>query len=193
MTLDDARSFWQSQEPALGSTMQDSDILRLVQDRSREFDAKVRRRDIREIVAMVIVVLIMIPTLLRPLWLMRSGAAVILAGCALTYYKLTRARHAHPAPSAATPLVARLKAELAKVDAQIDLLDNVLWWYIAPFAIGPILIVASTAGATWTTVAYAIAVLLLAVIIYRINRRAVDRDLRPEHDKLSMLLQQAVE
>jgi Flp pilus assembly protein TadB len=191
MTLDDAVSCWQSQgqsEPV----MSDDAILALVRRKSELFDAKIRKRDLREIAAMIVVIVLIAPAILRPSWLTRVGVLIIICGCGIIYWKLRRARRGTPV-SAAMPLVELLHAERAKRDAQISLLSTVLWWYIAPIAMGAIMIVVGGSGATWFTLGYAIFVVAISLAIYVLNRRMVSRYLRPGRDELSTLLQQAIE
>jgi hypothetical protein len=191
MTLDDAVSCWQSQEPGKVA-MSDSDILALVRRKSQLFDANIRRRDWREIGVMIVVMVFMAPAALQPSWMTRLGTLIILCGCGLIYWKLRSARRSHPV-SVAMPLVELLHAERAKIDAQITLLESVLWWYIAPIAVGAVLIVAGTSGATWFTLGYTIFVVAVSLGIYVLNRRTASRHLRPARDELSILLQQTVE
>lgn len=132
MNLDGAKSCWHSQEQLPGIAMSDSQVLEMVRERSRAFDARTRKRDWREILAMVAAALLALPTLLRPSsWLARAGAVVLLTGCALICWKLMRARRGHPVSEetlGAQSVTGMLRSQRAKVDAQIDLLQSVLWW-----------------------------------------------------------------
>ena len=190
MTLDDAVSCWQSQKPA-DSPRPDSDVLALVRQRSQLFDANIRKRDLREIGAMIFVIVVVAPALFLPSWTARAGALIILCGCGLIYWKLRSARRNHSV-SVAMPLVEVLQAERAKIDAQITLLESVLWWYIAPPVIGAVLIVVGTAGATWFTLGYLVFAVAVALAIYAANRHTVRHHLQPARDELSVLLQQTL-
>jgi hypothetical protein len=191
MTLDDAVSCWQSQKPG-DSSRSDSDVLALVRQRSQTFDANIRKRDWREIGAMIVVILAVSPALFLPSWTARAGVLIVLCGCGLIYWKLRSARGSHPV-SIAMPLAELLQAERAKIDAQIKLLESVLWWYIAPPTVGAVLIVAGSAGATWFTLGYVIFAVAVAIAIYAVNRRTVRHNLQPARDELSALLQQTLE
>ncbi len=79
------------------------------------------------------------------------------------------------------------------MDAQIDLLNSVLWWYMAPLAIGAVMVVAGASGITGFTIVYALLVVVVSWRIYVANRRAVARVLRPQRDEITQLLQQAGE
>ena len=196
MNLDDAKACWQSQEQLAGVAMSDSQLLEMVREKSRAFDAKIRKRDLREILVMVVCAPFVLVTLLRPSsWVARAGAVLVLAGCAFIYWKLRRARRAgdRAAAGAALSLTEVLRAQRAKVDAQIDLLESVLWWYIAPLAIGAVMVVAGALGITGFTIVYAFLVGLMSWRIYVANRRAVARVLRPQRDEITQLLQQAGE
>ncbi len=93
MNLDDAKACWQSQEQLAGVAMSDGQILEMVREESRAFDAKIRNRDLREILLMVVCAPFVLVTLLLPSsWVARAGALLVLASCALMYWKLRRAR-----------------------------------------------------------------------------------------------------
>ena len=196
MNLDEAKSYWQSHEQLPGVAMSDAQVLEMVQERSRAFDARIRKRDLRETLAMVVGAPFVLMTLLQPSsWLARAGAALVLASCALIYWKLHRARGVgdRTESSLALPLTEVLRSQRAKMDAQIDLLESVLWWYIAPLAIGVVMVVAGASGVTGFTIVYAFLVGVMAWRIYTVNRRAVTRVLKPERDGLTRLLQQVDE
>lgn len=100
----------------------------------------------------------------------------------------TRTRHAsHPAGSS---LAEKLYAERAKVNAQIGLLENILWWYIAPLAVGVVLVVLGLSGWTGFTLGYTASVGVLSGGIYWLNQRAVRRELKPRQRELTRLLRQ---
>lgn len=195
MNLDDAKACWQSQEQLAGVAMSDGQILEMVREESRAFDAKIRNRDLREILLMVVCAPFVLVTLLLPSsWVARAGALLVLASCALMYWKLRRARGTGDrAASSTLSLTDVLRAQRAKVDAQIDLLNSVLWWYMAPLAIGAVMVVAGASGITGFTIVYALLVVVVSWRIYVANRRAVARVLRPQRDEITQLLQQAGE
>ena len=196
MNLNDAKACWQSQEQLPGVAMSDSQLLEMVNKRSRAFDTRIRRRDLREILVMVICAPFFLVTLIpKSSWVARAGAVLVLAACALIYWKLRRARRAgdRAAASAALSLTEVLRVQRAKVDAQIDLLESVLWWYIAPLAIGVVMLVAGASGVTGFTIVYAFLVGLVSWAIYMANRHAVAHVLRPQRDEITQLLQRAGE
>ncbi|HEY5060640.1 MAG TPA: hypothetical protein VII52_03840 [Gemmatimonadaceae bacterium] len=191
MTLDDARSAWQSRAQVPGCGMAGDDLLELARQRSRAFDAKIRKRDLREVGSMLVAVPLVAPLLLQPSWITRVGAALVLLSCTFIYWKLRRARRTGSDAGAGSPLTDVLRAERAALDAQIRLSDSVLRWYVAPLAAGMVLTVAGDWGAAWLTLTFVIIVVLLAWRIVSMSRRAVDLRLRPMRDELTRLLDQA--
>jgi Flp pilus assembly protein TadB len=199
MNLDDAKALWSSDNEPTDETMStrtlsDSEILRLVQEQSEAFDQKIRRRDLLESIAAVAVCLFFGWLAWDdPSPLVTAGSLIIVGGSALIFGRLrwTRARFAN-AP--ADQLVKqRLQHERAKVDAQIRLLESVLWWYIAPLLIGLLLVTVGDSGWSAFTFVYGTVVLLGAGWIYVLNQRAVRRSLRPRRAELTHLLDQVEE
>lgn len=190
MTLAEARAVWAAGGVDSGGRhMSDTEVLALVLKRSAGFQRTIRWRDARELVAAALVVAVLLPTLIRGGWLARAGVGLIIAGCGLIFVMLISARRL-AAPRPDWPLAQVVRAEEARVAAQVRLLETVLWWYIAPLATGAMLIVAGDAGLSWFTAGYALFVVALSVGIYWLNRVALRRDLWPRRAELQGLLQQ---
>jgi len=121
--------------------------------------------------------------------LVRIGAVVVVAGLGLVIAKLHRA-HAGDRARAFLSVRDFCVAEMASVDAQVALLNSVAWWYLGPVIVGINLFFAGLAGVNLKSLAYLAVTLLLAVYIYRINRRTVRQTLQPIRDRLAAILEQ---
>ena len=167
--------------------MAEDETLALVRKRSRELDRTLWWRDAREVLAGLIAGALIAPMLGHGGWLTRAGVLLVLAGLVLVFTMLIRARHTI-SPRAEWPLAEVLRAETAKLDAQIRLLETVLWWYVAPLTLGAVLIVVGMTGISWFSAIYLVFAALLAWGIYEANQRAVRRVLRPRRNELQQLL-----
>jgi len=171
--------------------LDDGDVLARVQSESRRLDRRIRRRDARELIAAAIGGLLIAPGMLRGPLLSRIGSAIVIGGLVVIAVRLIRARNVDSAASdASLPVVAALEAELRRVEAQIALLVSVLWWYVTPVLAGAFMIVAGRLGASRITLAYGVAVMLLAWGIVALNARAARRVLYPRRAELRALLAQ---
>ena len=180
-----------TREVGTSPALDDGDILALVQSESRRLDRRIRRRDARELIAAAIGGLLMAPGIFLGPVLSRVGAAVVICGLVVIAIRLTRARNVDRAASdASLPVVASIEAELRRVDAQIALLESVLWWYVTPVLAGAFMIVAGRLGASRLTLAYGVALMLLAWGIVALNGRAARRILYPRKAELRALLAQ---
>ena len=169
----------------------DGALLALVQSESRRLDQRIRRRDARELVAAAVGGLLIAPGMFRGALLSRIGAAVMIGGLLVIAIRLTRARKVGGAASdLSLSIVAAAEAELRRVNAQVVLLESVLWWYVAPVFVGAVLMVAGSMGASAFTLTYAASVVLLAWAIVALNARAARRVLRPRRAELLALLAQ---
>lgn len=188
MMLEDARNAWASGGNENGEpTMSEAEIMDLVLRRSARLQRTVRWRDWRETIAAALGLLVLSPVLAIGPWLARVGVLLIAAGSALVIVRLRRARRL-PRPRPEWPLAEAVRAERARVDAQIRLLETVLTWYVAPLMLGVVLVVAGLRGASWFTYGYILAIAALSAGIYAINRRASRRELRPRRGELDRLL-----
>lgn len=198
MNLDEAKELWSSENESTTQSMSthalsESDILQGVKEKSDAFDKRIWRRDLIESIAALVVFLFFAWILRDPSWVVRTGALMVMGGSAFIYWKLRRTRTQYDTPSMDRPVAEVIRTERAKVDVQIRLLERILEWYIAPLAIGVILVVAGDEGLSWFTVGYAAFVALISAGIYYLNQRAVRCSLRPRHKELTRLLQQVEE
>lgn len=191
MSLDDYREVWQEQEPPEGPGADEEELLARVKEESSEYDRKIFWRDVREIVAAVLV------AALFGWWavtaeavLARVGAAIVVAGAGLIVWKLRRARRNGEDELAARPVAERLRAEIDKVEAQIELLEGVLWWYLGPPGVGIALMVFADGLEGWFEPVYLVGLVVFFGFVWRLNRRAVEESLRPRRRELARMLEQ---
>jgi hypothetical protein len=145
------------------------------------------------VIAAVVVAVLFIPLLVAGPWLARAGVVVVLGALALIHARLGAARRADTAERADRLLSEPLKTERAKIDGQIRLLESVMSWYIVPLAIGALMVDAAVTGVSWFTLVYTSFIVVLSVLIYRINQRAVRSQLRPRREEVDRLIQQLKE
>lgn len=193
MTLDDYRDDWQEQESA-GGLRSMEEVLSEVKRRSREYDRKIFRRDVREIIAAVLVAgFFGFQAVTAEPVLARIGALIVVAGAVLIVWKLRRARANGQEELAGRPVSERLREEIDKVESQIELLESVLWWYLGPAGIGIVLMVAAEGIEGWFEAVYLVAVLAFFGFVWWLNQRAVERSQRPRRRRLIRLLRQLEE
>lgn len=188
MSLDDAKADWWSQQDAGTPPLSDDDTLALVKSESKRFDRRILFRDLREMIAAGIGVVLIAPSARHANLLTRLGVVILIAALVLITVKLWRARRMPGAAGMEQPAALVLKGERAKVDAQIQLLESVLWWYSGPIWLALVMIIAGRAGASWLTLGCAAVITLLSWALYRLNVYAAHRYLRPRRDELSRLL-----
>ena len=190
MILDDMKSHWQAAGASGTRSMSDTELLALIRRRSSVFDRMIRRRDLREMVGGIGGALLLAPALFRSSGLALAGAVSMVVAVVLLVGRLAHARRKHEGIRPHWPFVHVLRAERAKVDAQIELLESVLWWYIGPIAIGALMLVGGDLGLTRFTVGFGVAVVLFGWAVYRVNQRAVEHELRPRRNEITRLLTQ---
>lgn len=166
------------------------DTLAFVQSESRRLEKRIRRRDARELIGGIVGALLIAPGLFRGPVISRIGAGIMVAGLVFIAVKLARARQIGSTVDFSLSVMDALRAELRRVDAQIVLLESVLWWYVAPVMIGAVMMVAGNRGAVVFTWIYALAVGGIAWAIVAMNARAARRTLHPKRAELAALLVQ---
>jgi hypothetical protein len=198
-----ARLWGSAAEPA--DPPDEAEILVQVSRRARRLDRRLLVRDAVETAAGLLVAVAMgRASWLAPGWLPKVGAAAVVAAVVYVVYRLLAARRRGAGAAAAgRPLTDHLRREIAKVQAQIDLLRTVRTWYVLPLAAGATLWLATLVPAVGlppgaTAVALLLAVAVSAVVfgivgwvVVRLNRRAVEADLLPYRRELEVLLAEA--
>lgn len=190
MNLEDARREWQSQTTLEKPRMSEAEMLELVKHSSSAFDRTIARRDRRELIAAIVVMIPFLPLLATGPWLARAGVLVVLGALALIFTKLGAVRRLEASERLDLSLAELLESERAKVNGQIRLLESVVSWYIIPPAAGAMLIVIGLEGLSWFTAGYAVFAVAVSLWVYRLNQHAVRRELRPRRSELERLIRE---
>lgn len=191
MTLEEYRSAWQEHEERDVSDLDEEELVESVAGRAAAFERKIRRRDLLEGVAAVVVVAFFgWQAATTPSALARVGAAVVVGGAGFVVWKLRRARREFGTDGVGRPVADRLRLHRRKVQAQIELLENILWWYLAPLAVGAGLFTVGIAeGPGEAAVALAVEAGIVG-FVWWLNQRAVEKGLRPRREELDRLMEE---
>jgi hypothetical protein len=190
MELDDIKREWRTQMERSISPSELHELLNHVQERYTSMERTIHGRDLREIVAALLVAV-----LFAALWpvyrsslIAVSGIGLICAGAVCITIVLLSARKPEPLPFGAS-VVEFSRSRLAWIDRQIRLLRTVAWWYVAPICVGCLLFTWGITGGSRPTfglqVVFTIAV---GVGIIALNRWAVRKSLQPIRDELARLI-----
>lgn len=194
MDPDKFQQAWQSHDTESNVSV-DLDLLRSeVQRNQEDFLAKIRRRDMIEIV---------IGLILLPFWLYMGATSSLPWTWYLTvpailwivgFFLIDRIRHPQRLSQPGEPLLSCVKNSLTQVEHQIWLLRNIFWWYLLPPTLS---ILAFFSHVAWLrsedwldTFNHAGNFILLFVVyyfVYWMNQRAVATDLEPRRQELLML------
>ncbi len=188
MELDRFKTAWQQQglEGAAARPMED--IMEAVHVTATRFNRQIWMRDLLETLAGLLVIgafgyyIWVVPEVLA-----KIGAAIVIVGCVGVITRLHRARRRHrAAPDASAREFCA--TELKRLDEQIHLLSTVGWWYLAPLLGGAAIFVLGVGGSARARLVTLVVMLAFAVLIHHVNRRAVQRQLRPMRDELARTL-----
>jgi hypothetical protein len=191
MNSDQLQRIWKTQ----GQLSVDYDaFLNEVRRNQRALNASVFWRDVREVGASICVVAFFL------FWGVADRAwpcfVAALSGIWVGSFMLVdRIRQKRKTPSPGEPLLACIESSVAQVKHQIWLLGNVFWWYLLPVAIGFVFVIGCYAWRirqSWwlslTAVVVSLAFCAFACwIIYWMNQRAVEKELRPRQQELESL------
>jgi hypothetical protein len=192
MHFEQLRAAWQRHVEESPGRIDPALLAGLVEQFAVEFERTIVRRDRRETVAaLVVIVLFGLSALGIPAIVGKIGCLIVVAGAAAIIGMLWRARRAGMRPSPALPLAEFLAAERDNLVRQIRLLRGVAWWYLSPIVIGANLVFWSMSSTRTAAVCYLVGTLLFGLFVWWLNQRAVRAHLQPlvdEIDRLGKLL-----
>ncbi len=200
--FDELQTLWREGADAPPPAPED---VRALRSEAAAFDRAIRWRDWRETAAAAVVAVAFGSMYPEAPPLARLGVVLSIVGAVFAIGWMVRAQRRQPRPAPDLPAAEALRVALARVEIQIHLLRSVVWWYLLPLAIGPMVLVASgyvemqremRAPETAAEIAFVIGVYLAPLlilgsvfgVIYKLNQRAVRRDLLPLRDRLAALL-----
>lgn len=112
------------------------------------------------------------------LLLMEASAALLLAWLFYVPWRLWRARRLLPRNDPGLPLLRYLELQKQAMLAQARMLEQIVWWYIAPCMAGIAGLTVGKHGLTRGVLIYLAIVLAFCVVIERLNKRAAKHNFR---------------
>jgi len=192
MTFDQLKDKWQNQPEKVDPKVDPEQLLKQVKRNTTTFDVVIFWRDFREAgIALLLVLLILTSGLGCWQDFLLCFGCLFVAG----FIIIDRFKQKSKNPGNVESLITCIKYGIEKVDHQIWLLKNVLWWYLLPLAI-PVGITFIygfiKAGGISNDIGGAKALLFvlgLCIFVYLLNQLAVKHDLIPRRKELLELLE----
>jgi hypothetical protein len=198
MTFDELKKHWSSEQADLKLPIEHDLLLKMVKRNKQWFESAILWRDVREIgVAVMLVFFFLYFAIKHSLWPLYLLA--LLCSCIAVFMVADRIVQKRRHPCLSDSLLGCIKTSIAQIDHQIWLLKNVLYWYLLPFGVGVIIWFTycgvSLAASKNTSFAYLLFILacicgtvFLHYGVYRLNQRAVRKELLPRRTELEQLL-----
>lgn len=194
MQLDDLKQDWQQTINTHAKQDNLDEVITMLEKETQKIDKEIKRRDILEISIAIFLIPFWIYGWLNTAGLMQSvGFAIAIGSCIYIPYKLILAKKTKPQKS--TSVKDFLTTEKQKVKQQKQLLESIVWWYIAPIAAAIVFI---TLGSTVnesgmpqlndSLITYYGFLILLVVGIYFLNRQAAKKKFGPLLEKIEQRL-----
>jgi hypothetical protein len=189
MNFDELSEEWRATNEVAATVEQREQLIATTCRRVERFSGQIFRRDIIETAAAVFVIVAFGFMQLRTDFstLERIGAGVIVVGAACIIDCLQPARRSTPRAPFEAPLRDYCYTELARVEKQIKLLQNVVVWYLGPIMLGLVLM---SFGRHRLAMPFFADLAIYAAIawgIYALNQRAARKQLIPHRDQLRTL------
>ncbi|MCJ8318616.1 MAG: hypothetical protein MJK12_03225 [Colwellia sp.] len=185
MQLDDLKQGWREAVVSHASTDDLTEVIANLEKQTTKIDKEIKRRDLLEISIAVLLIPFWIYGLTNTVGIMQTmGLITAIISCIYIPYKLLNARKVSAVKSSS--IKDFLIREKQKVEQQKQLLESIVWWYLAPLTLSIILI---TLGSTATETSmftindylqkYYFFLALLVVGVYFLNKRAAKKKFTP--------------
>jgi len=189
MELDHVKSAWRQQPVEALPNRSNREIVNAILARVENVQRVIRWRDTREITAAIAgIVLFGIWFWTERAITARIGCAIIVAGSALIIVRLLMGHSRKRRPPLHLQVREYCATERDRLDVQIRLLRSVLWWYLLPSVLGSNLFVFGLIGWNAVEMGFLVFTLVLCVVLYRVNLRAVRSRLMPLKQELDLLI-----
>ena len=185
MKLDDLKQDWQQAIETESTPDNLTEVIDMIEQQTTKVDKEIKRRDIIEVGTAVIIIPFWIWGLLNSASTMQSiGFVIAIASCIYIPYRLISAKKVEAKKSGSVKDF--LIQEKQKVQQQKQMLESIVWWYIAPLTVAILLITLGakvneqgipqiSSGMVW----YYASVSLLMVGVYFLNKRAAKNKFAP--------------
>jgi hypothetical protein len=192
MNDDELKNLWQ-QQPLRVPDISPSQLTSAMQNKTAQLRRTLLGRDVRELLACVVVgVIFGIYLFIFRTPIMRLGALITVAGSIFIAWRILHARRTTPAAKPDATVVESLRAELHSVRTQAQLLRSVGWWYLLPLAVGTLVFVwGMPIDGLGFKIGFTLLTLALDVFIYWLNQWARSKQLLPVEAQLKSLLHSA--
>lgn len=188
---DELVKIWQSSPNQERVKFERSRLLLDVQTNIDRLNKMIKQRDLREIAGVALATPIFSFIAYRtPFVMTKIGALVIVLAGIFVAWRLRNAQKRKSDPVTATYLEYLYKTRQI-LRAQKHLLDTVLYWYISPFLIGVTFMLLGRYGEAEKLHMFIkgeIGAVLIGVIVYFLNKRAVKSILIPQLEKIERLI-----
>ena len=194
MKLDDLKQDWQQHIASTSAPDNLDEVITMLEKETSKIDKEIKRRDIIEISLAVLLIPAWIYSLLHSVSLMQTvGCWVAIVSCVYIPYKLVFAKKVLPKKS--NSIKEFLLQERQKLRQQKQLLESIVWWYLAPLTTAIVLI---TLGASvdesgipqlgsLLSIYYGLLALLI-LGVYFLNKRAAKKKFAPLLEKIEQRL-----
>ncbi|MHC4476870.1 MAG: hypothetical protein ACYTEL_14580 [Planctomycetota bacterium] len=194
MTFDQLQKTWQSQQTGFQLTIDSDMLLREVKRNKNHFESVVFWRDVREVgIAFAMFLFFVYAGVGSSAWpLLVLALLVLFVGVFLLADRIVQKRRM---PNRSRSLTSCIEGSLQQVKHQVWLLKNVFWWYLLPPGVGIAVFVSYSAWDArdhlgWFTfdIACMIVFTLFVWWVWRLNQKAVRKELLPRKQELEKLL-----
>lgn len=188
MNLDNFKSTWQQAD---FSGPRFDELAARVRQQTTKFESQIFRRDMIENAAAIVVIVGVTPSVFTaPNLTMRLGFLIVVLGVIGIVLFLETTRRRDRRPVADLSLRDYCQLELVRIDRQIWLLENILWWYIGPTLIGAFVVAIGKPSSIYTKCVIGSFFLSLCMFVFWLNKRSARRHLRPLRESVESVLAQ---
>jgi len=184
MDNQDFKAIWQASDNKNFVKFKSDELSNEIISKLDKFNKAVKRNAYTEIVVAIILIPVFSYLAIEiPFMLSKIGAIIIALSMVHIIYKMLQAQKKE-IENFDLPMQEFLSNRKQQLLKQIQLIDNVLYWYILPPGIGVLLFVIGASVSLFTLIISLVLSVLIYVFIYIINKRAVHKRFNPLLEEL---------
>lgn len=176
------KAIWKRQEANNSKTLSKEQFVMMLNNKMISFEEQIKRRDWLETAVAIIVILVCLIAFfyVQSVW-SQLGCTTLIFASVFIVYKLRKARKKQAKEKLEPDKSFRdhLQQELLKLETQKELLESVLWWYLAPFFIGFMFLILGFNFYLIIKVVFLGVGLILYAYIWKLNQDAVSKQINP--------------
>ncbi len=176
MNEDNLKSLWKNSSQKETISFNQYKIVSEMNDKMIEFEKSIKKRNMREIIAAIVVIIFFsIQTIRYELFLQKLGAGLAVLAAVFIIFKLLHIQNSKKPITLTGSIKEQLQHSKDYLLREQKLLKSVLFWYVLPLMVPLFIITIGSDYPLGIQIAYLVFILGVSIFVYYINHKAAKK------------------